>query len=171
MSGLQRREPLRADPAKQRAWQQRSRGSLSRSGGKGLDRTGKGMPKRNRPKLTVGERVDRDMLAERSGGRCEAHTRDGRRCRRRASEAQHRITRARQGKLLDGRTLYHLAHLCHECHRIADNSTPGADAPLWAWIEGEFVPLLVDGALHTELDGRVVYVDGVDEGFRRRFGA
>lgn len=94
----------------------------------------------------------RDLVIDRSGGRCEAMVRLPRtwaRCGRGPVEDHHALTRARGGGLLDtvGETYHHIA-LCPRHHRMVDDAGPGSGLMIqgYAWEDG----------------GRIVY-SGPDE--------
>lgn len=111
--------------------------------------------------MTMPDRRVRDAVHKRSGGRCEAEYEMGgrwRRCRKRAGEVHHLLTKARGGRHLDrmGETA-HLLHLCHEHHRQAHEET-GHD-------------LIISGEVEWDrLTKRPVY-RGDDHELRQRWGA
>jgi hypothetical protein len=98
----------------------------------------------------------RDLVVDRSGGRCEAMTTVSgldvwTRCFRSPIEVHHRLTRARGGDLLDelGET-YHLIALCPQHHR------EDADGGL-AYESG----LLLDGRMYKS--GGLYWYEGSDD--------
>lgn len=78
----------------------------------------------------------RDLVMQRSGGRCEAMVRLPRtwtRCGRLGVDDHHMLTRARGGGVLDsvGETYHHLA-LCRGHHRMADDEHLIIDGYVWS---------------------------------------
>lgn len=123
-------------------------------------------------------------VVDRSGGRCEAVWHPGYRCRNRADEIQHRLSRA-QGRhgyehLLDAEALVgrgdveHLAHLCAPCHRVAHDNPERAEAAHLSGAFGSVHPadlrlgIIVRGEVRTAPDGRIVYT-GPHPGFSARW--
>ena len=109
--------------------------------------------------------LTRGEIYKRSYGRCEAiitvmawdREYTGR-CRNRATEIHHRLTKARGGDLLDkvGET-YHLIHLCPSCHRASDGAQAYLDA------------MLIEGSVTWDkLYDRPMYV-GPDEYLSKRY--
>lgn len=90
----------------------------------------------------IGMRPDlRDAVFRRSNGRCEAEVWSDQlqtwtRCRRRATDVHHMITKGRGGRNLDhvGET-YHLIHLCVDDHRSAHDDRANASLIINGYVE------------------------------------
>lgn len=128
---MERRKPLRADPAKARAWQARSKPLAA---GKPMAQ-GKGLTREARVKPRSGKRVEAmkvrrplvaRLLAETPW--CPARLQ----CRGAATTDVHeRLSRARGGSITDERH-GHMVALCRACHDWITTHPAEAEAMRWA---------------------------------------